>query len=300
MREIGVGTLDLSHLSVARRREYVKDAIHMSPADLRDLGKPRRTAVVLCLLADLWISHHDYAPQMHRRIRPDISAEHIQHIYPTGTSRINWLGDLVFADTRDLRIPIDRVRCSAPKTDGLFAALAWHRAQLEQLGRLAQTRLATPGPHPRLVLVIIDARRWVGGRSVCMDTLLAHSHAANINIIAALDGDAPETSDPRVARQFPAQMVCQRPEPTTGEASPLSWLAGQGTRCLCRRGSGFRSRRGDTAAMQKRLSGLQSAAGSSGSVVAAIGLPRRVLLSAWLAINSAGIHAAKWSGTLAR
>ena len=43
-----------------------------------------------------------------------ITSEHMRRIYPTGTSRVNWLGDLVFADTRDLRIPIDRVRLVKP------------------------------------------------------------------------------------------------------------------------------------------------------------------------------------------
>ncbi len=38
----------------------------------------------------------------------ELDLEALAHIYPTGTQRINWLGDLVFADSRDLRIPIDR------------------------------------------------------------------------------------------------------------------------------------------------------------------------------------------------
>ena len=68
MHKLGVGGIDLSHLSAARRQEYVKDAMRMSPADLRDLNKPRRLAMVICLLVDLWTSHHNYAPQMHQRI----------------------------------------------------------------------------------------------------------------------------------------------------------------------------------------------------------------------------------------
>ena len=68
MRRIGVESLDLSHLSVMRRKEYVKDAARASPADFRDFNKPKRIAMVLCLLADLWASHHNDAPQMHRRL----------------------------------------------------------------------------------------------------------------------------------------------------------------------------------------------------------------------------------------
>ncbi len=39
-----------------------------------------------------------------------IPPESLAHICPTGTQRINWLGDLVFADSRDLRIPINRLK----------------------------------------------------------------------------------------------------------------------------------------------------------------------------------------------
>ena len=45
MHELGIGKIDLSHLPIARRQEFVKDAMRMSPADLRDLNKPRRVAI---------------------------------------------------------------------------------------------------------------------------------------------------------------------------------------------------------------------------------------------------------------
>ena len=70
------------------------------------------------IMASLLILHNavhlDAAWKHLLRQGHDITSEHMRRIYPTGTSRINWLGDLIFADTRDLRIPIDRVRLVKP------------------------------------------------------------------------------------------------------------------------------------------------------------------------------------------
>ena len=70
------------------------------------------------IMASLLILHNavhlDAAWKHLLRQGHDITSEHMRRIYPTGTSRINWLGDLIFADTRDLRIPIDRVRLLKP------------------------------------------------------------------------------------------------------------------------------------------------------------------------------------------
>jgi len=66
------------------------------------------------IMASLLILHNavhlDAAWKQLLRQGHGVTSEHMRRIYPTGTSRINWLGDLIFADTRDLRIPIDRVR----------------------------------------------------------------------------------------------------------------------------------------------------------------------------------------------